>query len=272
MSEKARSLPDFLNPPVVETLLSVQFVPIPNLSIPHFGLYWSHIRSEFPSFQVQPPLSNVTEDFGPDSTSPSIGLQVLTEPVVRCWFLDQAGNRIIQIQNDRFIYNWRKVTGEEQYPRYESVRDKFEIEWVRFCEFLKRERFNSPEVNQCEVTYVNHLEYEKGWKTYGELNRVIASWSGRRSGSFLPEPEKVSINVRYALPEKLGRLHVTAVPVFRRMKAEELLQLNVTARGAPASSKTEDICKWLDMGRKWVVEGFTDFTTSAMHKIWRRTL
>ena len=271
MNERSRALPDFASPPVVETLLSVQFAPIANFSIPHFGLYWSHIRSEFPLFQVQPPLANVTEQFSPDSTDQSIGLPIMNEPVVRCWFLDQGENRIIQIQKDRFIYNWRKVTGAEPYPRYENVRERFEIEWTRFCKFLKLEHFSDPQVNQCEVTYVNHLEYKKGWDTYAELNRVIKSWSSM-PGDFLPAPEKVGINASYTLPDKLGRLHITASPVFRRMNAEELLQLNVTARGAPNSSKTEDICNWLDMGRKWVVEGFTDFTTPAMHELWRRTL
>jgi hypothetical protein len=65
-----------------------------------------------------------------------------------------------------------------------------------------------------------------------------------------------------------GRLYVSIQPVIRARDALEVLQLNLTARGAPASSKTEDVFKWLDLGRQWIVEGFTDFTTNEMHKLW----
>ena len=35
-----------------------------------------------------------------------------------------------------------------------------------------------------------------------------------------------------------------------------------------SSSKTEDVFNWLDLGRKWIVQGFTDFTTDEMHREW----
>ena len=243
------------------------------MAIPHFGLFWQRIRKEFGKFQIHPPLGTVTEEFptAGKKAGTTLGIELIDEPVVRCWFLDDKGNHIVQIQRDRFAYNWRKVTGEEPYPRYEHVRAVFEREWRRFCVFLTDEGMGSPEVNQCEVTYVNHIAYEKGWKSFGELNKVLASWSGARSGRFLPEPEKVSVAVKYVIPENQGRLHFTVQPVVRHRDAAELLQLNIVARGAPASSQIEDILQWMDLGRKWIVEGFTDFTTDSMHRLWGRT-
>jgi len=38
-----RMLPDFNEPPVIETVLGLQFDSLESFSIPHFGLYWSKI-------------------------------------------------------------------------------------------------------------------------------------------------------------------------------------------------------------------------------------
>ncbi|ULA59829.1 MAG: hypothetical protein LZF60_160159 [Nitrospira sp.] len=268
---QAHSIRDYSKPPVIETVISVQFLPVKGLSNLLFGLYWRKIRSEFPHSELRPPLGQVTEEFGSRSRRlVNFGIEVTQEPDLRCWFLDSGRNQIIQVQRDRFIYNWQKVSGNEIYPRYETIREKFLAEWGRFIEFLGEEKLSVPVVNQCEVTYVNHIEYDQGWKTFGELDKVISPWSGKYSGNFLPAPEKVGLSSSYILPDNQGRLHVSMQPVIRTRDAREVLQLSLTARGAPASSDTKDIMRWIDLGRQWVVEGFTDFTTAEFHALWER--
>jgi uncharacterized protein (TIGR04255 family) len=268
----ASTLPEFADPPVNETVLSIQFAPISGFGIPHLGLYWARIREAFGRFEVQPALASVTEQFGEPIAihRTRIGIQLLQQPDVRCWFLDASGCRMLQVQRDRFIHNWRQVTGEEQYPRYPSVRQTLETEWARFCDFLHSEKLGAPSVNQCEVTYVNHLEYGRGWKGYGELAKALAAWSGEGSDHFLPAPERASMELHYGLPNDAGRLHISVEPVIRRRDSKEILQLALTARGAPRSSSASDIFAWMDLGREWVVRGFADFTTSTMHRLWGR--
>jgi uncharacterized protein (TIGR04255 family) len=273
MATPVHTIHDFKHPPVWETVLSVQFSPL-RFSNLHSGLYWLKIRDEFPRSELRPPLAHIKEEFGfsevKAATKISFDLNAHAEPQVRYWFLDKKGNKLLQVQNDRFVHNWQKVTGTEVYPRYETVRKTFQKEWEGYCEFLKEEKLGAPEVDQCEVTYINHIEYDKGWKPYAELNKVIAPWSGTYSGNFLEAPEKVSINVSYLLPEHQGRLHLSLGPVIRASDAKEVLQLILTARGAPATSENEDIYKWLDLGRKWIVKGFTDFTSAEIQKTWER--
>lgn len=272
MTQPMRRLPDFDDPPVVETVLGVQFSPLERFSIPHIGLYWTKIRSSYPQCETQAPLSPVVEEFGPRKprTDATPGIEFAPEPPVRCWFMNPSSTRLLQLQKDRFIQNWRKVKGDEVYPRYETLRSSFPEEWQRFCRFLEEERLGTPDVNQCEVTYVNHIEIGRGWQSYGEIQRVVACWSGKYSGDFLPEPETVRLNISYLMPDKRGRLHIIMEPAIRRIDATEILQLRLTARGRPASSSVEDILDWFDTGHEWIVSGFTDFTTSEMHRIWRR--
>ena len=234
------------------------------------GLYWSRIRTDYPRFEIQPPIANVTEQFGPSAyVGRQTGLAFLTTPEIWCWYLDQSGIRLIQVQHDRFVHNWRKIIGTETYPRYPDMRDRLWTEWERFVDFLKDEKLERPKVNQCEVSYVNNIEYEKGWKDYGELDKVIAALATPKPKSrFLPHPERVNMQVTYLLEENAGRLYVSFVPVIRARDGKEVLQMTFTARGAPKSSSDEDAFSWLDVARRWVVRGFADFTTETMHTIW----
>lgn len=193
-------------------------------------------------------------------------------PPFRCWFIDDSKTRLIQVQNNRFIINWRKITGEENYPHYDTFRPRFEKEWRRFCQFLEVEEVSIPEIEQCEMTYVNHMEINDDIKYYGEIYKVFNIWSKLPPGSFLPEPEVARFSTKYVMPEERGRLHVDLAPQIRRRDGKEILQLKLTARGKPNSSGLEDIITWFDLGHEWIVKGFTELTTTKMHNLWGRNI
>ena len=260
-------LPKFKKPPVVETALGVQFAPLKSFSIPHFGLFWNAVRTDYPNQEMKPPLGNVVEDLAAPVIPEQIGIQFTAEPEARCWFLNASGGELIQLQRDRFVRNWRKVTGSEDYPSYDALKPRFERDWTRLLEFLDREALGRPQVNQCEVTYINHLSAEVD--KLGSLHRFARSVSAL-AGDFLPEPETAQLQVRYLMGDKRGRLHVGVQPGVRRDDRRPVMQLGLTARGTPASSRIEDILAWFDLGHEWVVRGFTDFTRSEMHAIWER--
>lgn len=273
MAETERTLPDYQQPPVVETLLGVQFTPLTNFSIPHFGLYWDRIRKDYPNYQVLPRLGQSIEQFGSGLVSrPKIGVEFVSTPEVRCWFIEKSGRMLTQVQSDRFLHNWRKVDPNDVYVHYDRIRPRFIEEWTRFCAFLKDEGIAPPEVNQCELTYVNHIDLGKGWSSYGELNKVISFWSGTSSGNFLPVPESVNIGARFVLPDKRGRLYIELQPAIRPHDAKEILQLNLTARGKPESNSLDKILEWFDLGHEWIVRGFTDFTAKEIHEFWERKI
>lgn len=274
MTEPVKELRRFRRAPVIETVLSIQFNAIKNFSIPYFGLYWSRIRNSFPKVETKPPIAHIVENFERERLMPPavVRAEISDEAFVRCWFLDKTNNSFIQLQHDRFLYNWQALGQSDIYPRFHTTRAQFHAEWIRFCDFLREEGLETPIVDQCEVTYVNHIEYGDGWDSFGELNKIISPWSGEHSGDFLRVPEKVGLNVRYLLPNNQGRLYVSLQPVLRNRDQKEVLQLSLTARGGPSSSATDDIFAWLDEGRKWVVQGFTDFVTRRMHEHWGREL
>lgn len=265
-------IPKFERPPVYETVLGIQFNPLNAFSFPHYGLYWAAIRGNYPNYEVHPPISPAVEQFESGLRKDrKAGIELVPVPDIRTWFLNRDGSLLLQVQKDRFLQNWRKVQDDDVYPHYDQLKPKFFNEWRTFCGFLEDAGIERPMVNQCEVTYVNHIDVELGPRRYGELRKIMSCWSGESSGDFLSDPESVNFNLRYLLPENMGRLHVTLQPAIRRRDAKEILRLNLTVRGRPNSSEIDDISEWLDLGHDWAVRGFADITTGEMHRIWGRT-
>lgn len=266
----ASQLPDFEKPPLVETVLGVEFLPLAAWDVRHFGLLWQEVRAEYPDFQVQPPLPPTIERFGAEvfqQTPPTV--EVVTVPDLRCWFIDSSGADLLQVQKNRFFRNWRKA-GSDRYPHYETLRPTFEREWDRFRAFLANNSIPPPDVVQCEVTYVNHLERGREWESFQDLARILTCWSSEQPFQYLPQPETAQVKLNLLIPDHRGRLSVALQHGLRRQDATEVLQLTLTARGRPAAPSTACIMDWFDLGREWVVRGFTDVTTRQMHTLWGR--
>ena len=276
MNTMTCSLPDFENPPLVEVALSLQFDALTKLQTPQLGSLWAEFRGRFPKTEEHPLLDSVIERFGvPGASQPKVRFEMLeSPPVPRIWFLKEDGAELIQIQQDRFIHNWRKVGTGDRYPRYEHVRKTFHRELESFREILSREQVGELRPNQCEVTYVNHILAGEGWQTHGQLANVLTVFHGAYSDENLEDPEDVRLALRYVLKndgdEPIGRLHISAQPAYRRSDNLPMLVLTLTARGRSEGEDIGAALRFLDEGRKAIVRGFTSVTTTKMHKIWGR--
>jgi uncharacterized protein (TIGR04255 family) len=75
VSRGSENLTDFDDPPVVETVLSAQFEPLPSVQTAHLGLLWEEYRASFPKSAEHPPLDPVIEQF-PERPSGRVGLKL----------------------------------------------------------------------------------------------------------------------------------------------------------------------------------------------------
>lgn len=266
-----QKLPKFDNPPVIESVLGVEFAPLPKWGVPHFGLYWQAIRSAFPLFSTQPPLPSRTEIFGePVKEEVSIPFPLAGAPQIRCWFSDESQSTLIQVQRDHFLCNWRKMPSDSEYPRFHNTKLRFEKEWERFEHFVRSEQLGELNVKQCEVSYINHIELEAGWQGLANFDDIFPCWAGKGTDVFLPSPDTVVINTSYIIPENRGRLRLSLEPVFRHADAKELIQFTVTAMVIPKATDSAQVMEAIELGHEWAVRGFTDFTSAKMHQVWER--
>ncbi|MCL4850148.1 MAG: TIGR04255 family protein [Bryobacteraceae bacterium] len=263
-------LPDFENPPVIETVLSAQFQPLGQMRTAHFGLFWNLIRDRYPTTEERSALDPVVERF-PEPVRRRLGVQfpiLESPPLPRVWFVHKNQNELLQVQSDRFIRNWRKKGDGDTYPRYEKVRAWFNQDFREFQDFAAREKLGTIEVNQCEVTYVNHIVAGEGWTSHEDIDRVLTVWR-HPSGSFPGKTEDAVFHARFLIRDAaghpVGRLHVDAQAALRNADNRPMFVVTLTARGM--LGKTTE---FLDLGRQWIVRSFAEITTPEMHLVWKR--
>jgi uncharacterized protein (TIGR04255 family) len=251
-------LPDFENPPVLEVVFGVQFPPVPGLQTRHFGEFWDQCKKDFPITHDAPPLPMVL-DVG------SVELFNLP-PFRRMMMISSDNSYVVQVQEDRFNVNWRKVTPEQTYPRFENVFKTFGELWDRFGTFITVATAADLKPGRYELTYVNHIdpgdsEYASGV----EANVVMFNWS-RLNPNFLPLPRSVSAAWQFELPSDKG--HLNANLTHGKRAERELMVLNMTCNG-PASSGWS-LNEWFETAHEWIVRGFADLTTDSAHARWGR--
>jgi uncharacterized protein (TIGR04255 family) len=276
MTDSRLLLPDFTNPPVVEVALSVQYAPLEKFRIAQMGQLWGEFKEKFPKTEEHAPLGAAWEKFEPIAL-PEVGIKLEASdvpPVPRLWFVNEEETELIQVQQDRFAHNWRKRGERDKYPRYESIRKSFKSELEEFRGFLLREKIGEITPDQAEVTYVNHISPNEAWQNHGQVGEVVTVWTERYSDSFLSAPEDVLFRTRFRIRDAdkkpLGRLHVVLQPAFSRIDQKPIFVLTLTARGGPLGSGIDAAMKFLDLGREWIVRGFTSITSPRAHQIWGR--
>ena len=267
----SHSLPDFENPPVVETVLSVSFRKIPALNTAMLVKFWNeYLSTELPEIEEHSSYSPSIEFFGLPRGSYTVDLD-LSRSFPSPRFFCSSGNDLVQLQVDWFAYNWRKTSESPEYSRYEKGRDKFRL-WLREFQTFLKESLDVPnlEPTQCEVTYVNHIELTPDDLKASPFGRVLQDINPT-TGKFLPAPETARYGASYMINEgsgPLGRLHIHAEHVVIEEEPKTVLFLNLTARGKPLSADLEGVLGFIDIGREWLVRGFVDITTSCLHQRW----
>jgi uncharacterized protein (TIGR04255 family) len=186
-------------------------------------------------------------------------------PVPRCWFVNNDGTELIQLQKDRFIKNWRQAGTEAEYPRYERVKAGFEEDFEIFRRFAKKENLGEIHVNQCEVTYINHIVAGEVWTEHSDMDKVFTSWR-QPEFDFPGKAADAGWTARFMIPDNnnpVGRLHVNVQPSTRVQDGRRMFVMSLTARGQIGTE-----IDFFDLGRQWVVRSFKNLTTAEMHRVW----
>lgn len=273
VSESQGQIASFERPPVVEVVASVQFGGLSDAGIFSVGNYWrENLREEFPEFSLQAPYDVPEEKFhGPQP--PSANLQFGGRPPLpRLWLSAQPGQPgdLVQIQQDWFALNWRKVLPHDRYDRWPQRRDAFERHWTALVAWAGRlgDRL-SP--RQFEVTYINHIVPIDGlWTGHDDVGVVFDGGPPRSVGDRRLEMAGWNADYRVEVDgSPKARTHVSAQPGFRSVpgqpEPQPLVVLEVTCRGQVGS---DNVLTCLDLGRESVVNTFLSVTSAKAKKAW----
>lgn len=269
-------LPEYDNPPVVETVLSAQFGRLSSFNAPLGGWFWkSRLDGSWTKVQEAVPLPDVFERFG----SARVWLQNEIRLIPpgsqssRLQIMRNDDERMLQLQDSRFVQNWRKGNGS--YPSYRKLLPEFKEHYARFAAFISDEKIAPPlEVNQWEVTYVNLLPRGGLWESPQDLPKIFPWFGVPVAGLAVVQRMDAfgSGEWSFELAGQTGRLYLSLgqVRVGSPVEGPETLSFQLTARGPIQLDKGIDLFRGLDLAHEAIVRAFTAMTSGYAHKIWKR--
>ena len=267
-----KPLPDFKQPPIAEVVCSIAFESLDAMLAPHLGLYWDIVRAEYSKCEEKPLLTTIIEKA---AETPKATVQVtMLPPLPRTWLVSGDNQKLIQVQRDRFVHNWRKLEPDDPYPRYPKVMAMFLNGLDSFGAFLKENQLGEIVPIQYELTYVNYIPSGEGWTTLADIGEVLPDFAWRdKQDRFLPTPESNNWNTAFLLPNDLGRLRATVQKAIRHTadQKQDVIRFDLTARGIGADKSRDAMDAWFELAHEWIVRGFADLTgDKVQHKYWGR--
>lgn len=267
------NLPKFKNPPVIETVLGIQFDPLPNFSNAHLGAFWQSIGvEEWPAINDAPAIAPQFERFGEESRVPVGGFMLKLTPDLnsRLQIHNSDNTRMIQVQNERLHYNWVGYSGHP-YPNFNNVKPEFDKIWKAFREFIIKRKLGDLRLNQWEVTYVNHIPRGSLWNEPRDWVEIFPTLTPLPSQTSRVELESLIGEWHYTIKQRLGRLHINIAHGMQQKPTErEIIVLNLTARG-PLPSNDGTVATYEDgfrVGHESIVISFKELTSEKAHNFW----
>lgn len=265
----ARSHPkkfvDFQKPPVVEVVCGVTYRLPRRINPALVGVFWQRLRSHFPVLDEAPPLPSVV-------MRESLEFEISDlPPLSRIWMLSSDARQLIQLQGDRFIYNWKRAEDKDEYPSYVAVIRAFERYYSLYAKFLDSIDLRGFEVTGLELTYVNHIGHENGLDMVAPAEVLRDHHFERSESRYLEPPTEFHWRSQYPMPNDFGALVVLANTATRRNSGDRLVRVDLTAKGLPQPFSDATRRDWFDTAHERIVRGFCDLTNPLLHDVWGRT-
>lgn len=265
----SRSGEKFDRPPIVETVLGVQFAPLHGMTAAHLGWFWKRfLGPEWDSATNAAPLADQFERFGDQMRWESLSnLRLMLNDgsaTGRIRLTRDQGERMLQVQPTRFLFNWQRR--DNVYPHYDPLKAAFEGHFGEFTAFVTEAGIGPLEPNQWEVTYVDHIVKGELWETADDWHRVIPGLFPPPTTLELSRLEGVGGEWHYEIRPEKGRLHIAAASVRLGENGQFALQLKFTARGPVNKQMT--LAAGLDLGHDAILDAFMKITSPAAHEAW----
>lgn len=263
--------PKFKNPPLIEQAISVAFEPLRNFSIGDFGLFWADIRVEFPTSEAMDPLALEMERFD-GFRPPQPGIQIVPASMLpRAAYRNAARGELVQLQGDRFGFNWIKTSDDHCYPHSEATLNRFFELLERFALYVGERELGAINIVQCELTNVNIVLVSDVGESFADIATVLrlAPIESECTSIRMENQLVGSKHLMLDADEKpIGRVHTLGQPSLRVPSNDEAYRLDISARGAPIGPGLDGARRFFDAARTAVNAVFLSSTTKAGRQFW----
>jgi uncharacterized protein (TIGR04255 family) len=261
MSKQNTRLPDYKNPPLIEVAISVGFEYLKEFQSSYIGDLWSQFgRDDFPHIEDHQPI-------GFPDTNP-------LKEIPRVWFLNEDKTELTQFQRNRLVFNWR-ITNDNidaPYIRYGEIADKFFDKLQKLEKFVQDNLGSALAYNGMELAYINSIPFESFGATaesIGTIGNCMNDVCWQEGKSFLQPPSKFGGIWEFEAQDLNGSLVVNMASLDEFLgQPGPALRLDMKASGIyapPFDNGHDNMLKWYDKAHEYIVLGFDDLTSPAMH-------
>lgn len=246
----------FDNPPLNEVALGRTFLPRPDFLVPHFGAFWNQVRTQFPNVAHAPPI------VGPNDSPFDEGGTLLP----RVWLLSEDSSTLVQLQQNRFHFNWRQTPEKATYIRFPAIQAECLRLWALFEEFIRVTTGEPLRPTSAELTYINFIAIDtaKGAFEIAEKTLQDPVWS--LHPRFLPAPTAFAHSFSFDVPNEIGVLQVSTATALKR-DGGNVFKLELTVRGKHLEGIS--FGHWSSQAHDFLVAAFKDLTKPEMHAAWK---
>ena len=261
---------DFARPPVDEVVLSVLFQPLDRLLAPHLGEIWQEFKKdEFIQILEQPLVMPTMETFPGQNQGVQFHINVPELP--RIWFIHENDSEILQVQRDRFTFNWRKIDPDQRYPGFAAIFERFTRFYNRFCLMIENLQIGLVAPLQYELTYIDQLMHGDGWNTLDEIGQIYNMFiDSEQSNSFWNNIESVNFRTSFPIADLQSRLHLAITNRVKMPEQRHTLQTDFTVRGFLEDMEFP-MEAWFKSARDRIREKFAEmFAEDIQTRVWGR--
>lgn len=263
--------PKFTNPPLIERAISVVFEPLKNFSVGDYGLFWTEIQNEFPTSEAMAPVPPVLESFEGFQPQPVELKLVSAEVLPRAAFRNAANGELVQLQSDRFGFNWIKTGEDHKYPHSEATLERFFGLLDQFDAYVRRRDLGPINIRQCELTNVNVVLVSDVGESLADIATVLRLASFEYDCANIRLENQLIGSKHLILDDDgkpIGRVHALGQPSLKVPSNEEAYRLDISARGAPLSSDLSGVRQFFEAAVSAVNAVFLASITNAGRRFW----
>lgn len=242
---------EYKNAPIAEVVIGMQFDG-KVFDNPYIYNFYQDYKGQFPIIKENPALPSVIERIEGGAEN-----KILQGFESRKFFINGNNSKLIQLQPDRLLFNWKRTTEQLEYPHFHAVLEEFMNIYTR----LDADCDLDTKITQVEITYLDHIVLDNFQKTDFNPNGIL---------DIIAFNEETNINhlkFEIGIPkeELSGNIKVNITSALRNQDKGKVLVMENTCRGALGKLKKEE---WFKKAHNELIDLFDSITSDNAKKVW----
>lgn len=220
--------------------------------------FYRRVEERFPEISKNIPLLP-REDF-PQQTP----LILKIPPGLRYFFASTQQNKLIQLQEGKYFFNWRKIEeNEAEYPRFKGVYKEFKENWTILKSILNLHQINF-NITGTELSYVDHIYLDL---FEGKTTQIQDIFTFINNVGGLSRLDSINFSASFPLTSAKGQLSITLNNAIRNKDRKPLLILQNVIKGS--FDKEDELDEWFEKAHDDIIANFLMLITEKAKTAWK---